>query len=205
METAKKGLLITISGASGCGKGTVIELLKTKIDFEMTVSATTRPMRSTEVNGREYFFYTKEEFEEADKKGEFLEWGENFGNYYGTLRGPLEEKMARGVDVLIELGVDGALKIKETFPETITIYLVPPTFEELSNRLARRKSETDQKKKERLEGCKTEALLIEKCDYIVLNDDIEKAAERIIHIIEAGKLRTFRNMDMVNYWKSLYT
>ena len=203
------GKLVVISGPSGCGKGTVIKELFNLNEYKYSVSATTRSPRIGETEGLDYYFLTKEEFFKKISDGDMLEYAEYLGNYYGTLREPVEKMLRKQYNVILEIEVVGALNIKEKFPEAIMIFLTPPTFSELERRLRERGTETEEGINKRLEKAKNEIENICKYDYLVINDfNMQKrAAFNINCILEAVKseyLRQSEHKDMPNEIKSIY-
>lgn len=184
-----KNILMAISGPSGVGKGTLVkELLSRRADLTESVSCTTRAPRDGEREGREYFFLTKEEFARRIEEGDFLEYDEHFGNFYGTpksfVRKTLKEK-----SVILEIDVVGALNAKKVFPECVLIMIVPPSEEELKRRLEGRKSETEAEIKKRLARMEYEFSKKEFYDYVVVNDTPENAVKRLEEIIDREKAR----------------
>lgn len=168
--------LFVISGSSGVGKGTVIkEFLKRNPQFKLSVSCTTRNPREGEIHGINYFFLTKEEFKNCIEKGEFLEWAEFSGNMYGTKRPYIDEKLAEGKKLILEIDTQGALKVKKIMPEANLIFILPPSFEELEARLRGRHTETEDAIQKRLESTKMEMENSKLFDYQVINDSIENA------------------------------
>ena len=170
------GKLFVISGSSGVGKGTVIkEFLRRNPDFKLSVSCTTRNPREGEVHGENYFFLSREEFKSCVEKGEFLEWAEFSGNMYGTKRPYVDEKLAMGKNLILEIDTQGALKVKKIMPEANLIFILPPSFEELEARLRGRHTETEDAIQKRLESTKMEMENSKLFDYQVINDNIENA------------------------------
>ena len=168
--------LFVISGSSGVGKGTVIkEFLKRNTDYKLSVSCTTRNPRAGEVHGENYFFLTRDEFKACIERNEFLEWAEFSGNMYGTQRPYIEEKLAQGKNIILEIDTQGALKVKKIMPEAILIFILPPSFEELEARLRGRHTETEEAIQKRLESTKLEMENSKAFDYQVVNDSIETA------------------------------
>ena len=178
------GKLFVISGSSGVGKGTVIkEFLKRNKDFKLSVSCTTRVPREGEVHGENYFFLTHEEFKSCIEKGEFLEWAEFSGNMYGTKRPYVDEKLAMGKNLILEIDTQGALNVKKIMPEATLIFILPPSFEELEARLRGRHTETEEAIQKRLQSTKLEMENSKNFDYQVVNDSVEKAVKRLEEIM----------------------
>lgn len=193
----QKGLLLVISGPSGAGKGSVCkELFKTHPDIITSVSVTTRAPRAGEEEGVHYFFRTKEQFEKMVEDGEFLEYAEVYGNYYGTPRAFVREQLQNGRDVALEIDIQGALKVKERFDEGVFIFIVPPSMEELRARLVGRKSETEESLLRRFQAAYQELNFITRYNYVVINDEVEQAAHRLSSIIVAEKCRVDRNVGL---------
>ena len=191
-----KGLLLIISGFSGTGKGTVINRLLEKYDekYALSISATTRPPREGEQDGREYFFKTREEFEEMIAKDELIEHACYVDNYYGTPKRYVEEKLEAGKNVILEIEIQGALDVKRLFPEAVLIFLLPPSVAELERRLRERGTETEEVVRARMERAAKEVDSAYKYDYIVVNDTVENAADRIMAIIRAEHAKTERTI-----------
>lgn len=179
----KKGKLIVISGPSGVGKGTICERLIKELEAGYSVSTTTRSPREGEVNGVNYFFVTKDEFEKKIQDGEFLEYNFYNDNYYGTSKKMVLDKINNGQDIFLEIDVNGGHNIKKIFPEALLIYIAPPSMEVLKERLISRGTETMDKINERLEIAKKEALEMDSYDYVVINDDLEVAIDKVRSII----------------------
>lgn len=199
--SSDKGSLIVLSGPSGVGKGTVCALLrKTSPDLVYSVSATTRPCRQGEVEGINYFFKTREQFQSMIKNDELLEWAEYVGNYYGTPRNFVEQTLNRGKDVILEIEVQGALKVKQKFPEGVFIFLVPPSLSELKSRIEKRGTETMDSIHNRLTAAFEEIRLMEHYDYAVVNDEVASACERIQAIIVAEHCRRERILPKIQKW-----
>lgn len=190
----ERGLLIVFSGPSGVGKGTVRKEIFESSDnkFEYSVSMTTRPQRPGEVDGVDYFFRTREEFEELIRQGQMLEYAEYVGNYYGTPLTYVNETLDRGVDVFLEIEVQGALQVKQKVPDGVFIFLTPPDLEELKERLVGRGTDSTEVIAQRIERAKEEIALMREYDYAVVNDEVSLAAERVKRIIEAEHFRVDR-------------
>ena len=194
----KKGLLIVISGASGTGKGTVCkELLARESGIAYSVSATSRAPRAGEEEGREYYFRTREEFEQMIADGAFLEYADVYGNYYGTPLAPIEKRRAAGEDILLEIDTQGALNVMERCPDGTFIFLLPPSLEELHRRIMGRGTESEESLARRLAAARDEILLGKRYRYAVLNDAVEAATERIQTILAAERMRA--DMDLAQF------
>lgn len=190
----EKGLLIVLSGPSGVGKGTVRKELFSHedMDLQYSISMTTRQPREGEVDGVDYFFRTKEEFEELIKQNKLLEWAEFVGNYYGTPVDYVRETIESGKDILLEIEVQGAMQVKKTFPEAVFIFLAPPSLAELRNRIVGRGTETDDVINNRMLMAKEEIDMMDAYDYVVENDTVESACERIKAIVMSENCRRER-------------
>lgn len=194
----RRGLLIVVSGPSGTGKGTVLKLVKESCNYiRFSVSATTRKPREGEVDGKHYFFKTKEEFESMIGKNEFVEWVEYCDNYYGTPKKYIQDSIDQGYDVILELEVEGALNIKKHYPDCVTIFMVPPSFEELKQRIEGRGTEKPEVIEKRLEKARQELKLADQYDYVTINNAVEDSVREINSIIIAEKLRFHRNKDIL--------
>lgn len=194
----KKGLLVIISGPSGAGKGTVVsELIKNK-SYALSTSITTRQAREGEIDGVHYFFRNTEEFKKMIEKNELLEYAEFCGNYYGTPMFYVEEQLEQGKNVILEIEVQGALQVKERYKEAILIFLTPPNIIELRRRLENRATETLEKINMRMKRAKEEIRLIDKYDYIAINEIVEEAVFSINNIVESEKMSAKRHMDLIN-------
>jgi len=194
-----KGFLLIISGPAGTGKGTVCkELLKRNKDIVFSVSATTRQPRVGEVDGVNYYFVTKEKFESMIENDEFLEYAYVHTNYYGTPKKFVLDQIEKGEIVLLEIDVQGAMQIKKNFSEAVFIFLLPPTMEELKNRIVKRGTETEEDINRRYENAFKELDFVGNYDYFVINDVVEDAVADIEAIIRAEKLRVKRHSDIKN-------
>lgn len=181
-----QGRIIIISGPSGVGKGTVLrEVMRCNPALQYSVSATTRPMRPKEKEGVNYFFTDKPTFQRMIQEGELLEYAVYAGNYYGTLVKPVDEAIAKGISIVLEIDVQGALQVLQRRPDAISIYITAPSFDELKSRLAGRGDTPPEKMKKRLEIARAEHRKASKYDYIVLNDNVAHAAEEIDAILRA--------------------
>ena len=190
----KNGLIVSLSGPSGVGKGTILAKVREHLpESRSSVSVTTRSPREGEEEGVAYFFRTKDQFKKMLSDGEIIEYDEYVGNFYGTPAGPLKEMSASGSDVLLDLTIAGSLALKEKFEEAVTIFILPPSYEELESRLKGRGTETEDVVARRLAEAKGEILRANEFDYVVVNDDIDEAARKVEAIIEAEKARYERN------------
>ncbi|PKM90950.1 MAG: guanylate kinase [Firmicutes bacterium HGW-Firmicutes-12] len=186
----EKGNLIVLSGPSGVGKGTICkELLRYYSDIVYSISATTRKARLGEVHGKDYFFYSKDEFLKMVEEDAFLEWAKVYDNYYGTPKLFVEEITSRGKDCILEIDVQGALQVKERKPEGVFIFIVPPSKEELIRRITCRGTENEKEVAKRMEKVDDEIALLPQYDYMVENDNLQKAVELIRCIILAERTR----------------
>ena len=191
------GFLLVLSGPSGSGKGTVSEaLMKNNDDIIFSTSVTTRTPRPGEVNGENYFFATREEFEEMVEKGELLEYAFVHTNYYGTPKKFVFDEIEKGEIVLLEIDVQGALQIKEKYKEAVFIFLIPPTMDELKSRLVKRDTETEDEIETRYRNAFKELDFVGEYDYFVINDVLENAVSSIENIIAAEKLRVKRHKEI---------
>lgn len=194
---SRKGCLVIISGFSGAGKGTVVKALMDKYDcYALSISATTRKPRSGEVDGREYFFRTREEFEELIAQDALYEYAQYVSNYYGTPKAYVEEQLEAGKDVILEIEVQGALKVKEKNPEALLLFVTPPSAKELKSRLVGRGTETPEVIEERMARAAQESVLMNRYDYLVVNDQLEECVETVHHLIQREHLRMNANQDM---------
>ncbi len=194
-----KGILIVISGFAGTGKGTLVKkLIQNYHNYALSTSMTTRNPRNGEVDGRDYFFVSKDEFESHIANDELLEHACYVGNYYGTPRKYVEQKLQEGMDVILEIEIQGALKIKETFPDALLLFIMPPSIKELKRRLIERGTETIDIINKRLERATQEAQGIHNYEYVVINDDLEQCIEETHHIIQSAKYQTNRNQEFID-------
>ena len=188
-----RGQLVVISGPSGCGKDTVVrEVLKTNKDTWLSVSCTSRNPRPKEVDGKDYYFLTKEQFIEKIDKGELLEYAEYAGNYYGTPKDVIEEKLDAGIDVILVIEIQGALKIKEKLDDTIFIFILPPSMRELKKRLDGRNTETKEAMFKRFQSAYQEINTVNKYNYVVINDEVEEACKKVNAILISERSRVDR-------------
>lgn len=198
----KKGLLIVISGFSGAGKGTVVKRLVEKYDYSLSVSATTRAPRDGEVNGREYYFKSVEEFQSLIDYNGFIEWAQYVDNYYGTPRKFVEDEMKAGKDVILEIEVQGALNVKKQYPDAVLIFVSAPSAQSLKERLVGRGTETEEVINKRLKRAVEESDDINEYDYVVINDEVELCVDRIHSIAEGKKCLRVNNLDFVDIIKN---
>lgn len=197
-----KGVLTVVSGFSGSGKGTIMKALLKKYDnYALSISATTRKPRPGEEEGREYFFKTVEEFEKMIAKDELIEYARYVDNYYGTPRAYVEEQLEAGKDVILEIEIQGALKVKEKFPETLLLFVTPPTAKELKHRLVGRGTETMDVIEFRMNRAKEEAEGMDKYDYLIVNDVLAECVEEVHRIIQGEHRRSFRNQAFIEHMK----
>lgn len=195
----RKGILIVVSGFSGAGKGTLMKKLMEEYDnYALSISMTTRNPRSGEEDGREYFFVTKEQFEEKIGQDGLIEYANYCGNYYGTPRAYVEQQLEAGKDVILEIEIQGALKIREKFPTALLLFVMPPSAKELRRRLIGRGTETQEVIDQRMHRAMEEAQGIEQYDYIVINDQLEECVKELHAIIGAAHNTPFRNEEFVN-------
>ena len=193
-----KGLLVVVSGFSGAGKGTLMKNLLAKYNnYALSVSCTTRKPREGELDGREYFFKTKEEFEEMISKDELVEYARYVDNYYGTPKEFVRSQLDAGKDVLLEIEIQGALKIKDKFPEAVLVFITPPSGEELKSRLIGRGTESPEVVEKRLQRAVQESEGVEAYDYILINDDIDTCTEKLHNLIRAQHERAAQHIDII--------
>lgn len=194
----RKGILVVVSGFSGAGKGTLMRrLLKEYDNYALSVSMTTRTPRQGEENGREYFFVSHEEFEQKISEGGLIEHAKYCGNYYGTPKEYVESQLEQGKDVILEIEIQGALKVKEKFPEALLLFVTPPDAEELKNRLVGRGTETAEVIDARLARAGEEAEGIEQYDYLVINDDLEICVKQMHTLIQGAHFAPSRNKEFL--------
>ncbi len=193
-----RGILAVVSGFSGAGKGTLMKNLVNQYDnYALSISMTTRLPREGEEDGREYFFVSKETFEEKVGQGGLIEYACYCDNYYGTPKEYVENQLAMGRDVLLEIEIQGALKVREKFPEALLLFVMPPSAKELENRLTGRGTETPEVVSKRLRRAVSEAQGIENYDYIVINDDLEMCTQELHSIICTAHKSVGRNEEFI--------
>lgn len=195
----KKGILVVVSGFSGAGKGTVMKALLNKYDnYALSISATTRAPREGEVDGREYFFKTVEEFEALIAKDNLIEYAKYVNNYYGTPKAYVLEQLEAGKDVILEIEMQGALKVKEKMPDTLLVFLTPPTAQELRRRLVGRGTETMDVIEQRLITANEEGKVMDRYDYVLVNDVLEDCVDDLHNLIQSEKYSADRNAEFIS-------
>ncbi len=198
----RKGILVVVSGFSGAGKGTLMkELLHRYDNYALSVSATTRNPREGEEHGREYFFLTDGEFEKLIEEDQLIEYARYVNHYYGTPKEYVLEQMEAGKDVILEIEIQGALKVKEKFPDTLLLFVTPPSAEELRRRLINRGTETTEVIEARLKRAGEEAESMDGYDYLLINDKLDDCVEDMHRLIQAQHLKTSFQKDFVNQMK----
>ncbi|MBO5115179.1 MAG: guanylate kinase [Peptococcaceae bacterium] len=194
MDTNTRGVLLVLSGPSGTGKGTVCKVVRDSLgdNLAYSISATTRKPRTGEEHGREYFFFSKEEFEALRDQNGFLEWAQVYDNYYGTPRAFVEDVLASGRDCILEIDPQGALQVRKATSEAVLVFIAPPSLEELRARLTGRGTEAPEEVEKRLSCAEAELAYSNQYDYLIVNDEVEKAAEKMKAILMAERCRTNR-------------
>ena len=193
-----RGVLVVVSGFSGAGKGTIMKSLMAKYDnYALSVSATTRNPRPGEEDGREYFFRTREEFEKMIDQDQLIEYAQYVGNYYGTPKAYVEEQLSQGRDVILEIEIQGARKIKKKFPDAVLVFVTAPSMEELKERLVGRGTETQTVIRQRLARASQEAEGVEEYDYLLVNDELDQAVDRLHNVIQSEHFAMKRNLDFI--------
>jgi len=194
MDKNTRGVLLVLSGPSGTGKGTVCKVVRDSMGERLaySISATTRKPRVGEEHGREYFFFSKEEFEALRDQNGFLEWAQVYDNYYGTPRAFVEEVLASGRDCILEIDPQGALQVRKATDEAVLVFIAPPSLEELRARLTGRGTEAPEEEEKRLGCAEAEMAYSNQYDYLIVNDEVEKAAEKMKAILMAERCRTNR-------------
>ena len=194
-----QGMLVVVSGFSGAGKGTLMkELLKRYDNYALSISATTRTPREGETDGKEYFFVTKEQFEKMRDERKLVEYAQYVNNYYGTPKEYVEQKMAEGKDVILEIEIQGALKVKKRFPDALLLFVTPPSAEELRRRLVGRGTETLEVINARLARAAEEASGMEAYDYLLINDDLDRCVEEMHQLIQLQHRKTSYHLDFLS-------
>lgn len=187
--------LIVISAPSGTGKTSIVSsLLQIDPDIHLSVSYTTRSPRQNETDGRDYFFVDRARFQEMSKQGDFLESAEVYGNYYGTSRRWIEDEMAAGKEVLLEIDCQGALQVRELYPQALSIFILPPSLEVLKHRLEQRGMDEDKVIERRLSAAREEVSHLHKYDYLVINQDLQETVQQIACIVRTERLKTIRQL-----------
>ncbi len=198
MKMKHKGILIVVSGFSGAGKGTLMkQLVRSYENYALSISMTTRKPRPGEEEGREYFFVDREEFEDKIKSDGLIEYANYCEHYYGTPREYVERQLERGKDVILEIEIQGALKVKEKFPTALLLFVMPPSVAELKKRLEGRGTESKEVIEKRLKRACEEAEGIEQYDYIVINDELEECVKEMHSLIQAAHYAPFRNEEFI--------
>ena len=198
MAARTKGILIVVSGFAGTGKGTLMKLLcERNENLKLSVSMTTRKPREGEEEGASYFFVSREEFEKKIQENGLIEHAEYVGNYYGTPRSYVENQLAKGNDVILEIEIQGAMKVKREYPDALLVYILPPSIQELHRRLLQRGTETPDIIKKRLQRAAEESEGMESYDFIVVNDDLETCYNELLGIINASRFAAFRNENLI--------
>ena len=195
----RKGVLVILSGFAGSGKGTIIrELLEKYDNYALSVSATTRAPREGEVEGVHYFFKTEEEFKEMIAKGELLEYANYVGNYYGTPRAYVKDQLAKGMNVILEIETEGALSIKREYPDAVLVFVMPPSVNEIYNRLKNRGTETEEVIAKRMKKAGIEISVVDRYDYLMINDVLSESVEAFNAIVTSQQMTVSRNRDYIN-------
>lgn len=195
----QRGLLVVISGPSGTGKGTVCKkLLSLRNNIRYSVSATTRKPREGEVEGKNYFFITESQFLDMLEKDALIEWDKYCENYYGTPKVFVDQCLDEGTDVILEITVEGAIEIKQKYPECVLVFIVPPSLEELRRRIESRATECCDVIEKRLEQATNELKYVSKYDYLILNDSVDDAVIDIEKVLDAERLKPSRNVDLID-------
>ena len=194
-----QGILVVVSGFSGAGKGTLMkELLKRYDNYALSISATTRAPREGETDGKEYFFVSKEQFEKMRDEQKLIEYAQYVNHYYGTPKEYVEQKMAEGKDVILEIEIQGALKVKKRFPDALLLFVTPPSAEELRKRLVGRGTETLEVINARLARAAEEASGMEAYDYLLINDDLDRCVEEMHQLIQLQHRKTSYHLDFLS-------
>ena len=197
-----RGILIIVSGFSGAGKGTVMKKLMSEYDnYALSISATTRSPRPGEQDGREYFFKTVAEFETMIENNQLIEYAKYVGNYYGTPKEYVEKMLDEGKDVILEIEMQGTMKVKEIMPETVLVFITPPTAEELKKRLEGRGTEDSETIKARLKRASEEVVYMDKYDYLLINDKLDECVENLHKIVQMEHSKVSRNINKINFFR----
>lgn len=193
----ERGILVVISGFSGAGKGTIMKELIHRYDYFLSVSATTRNPRTGEEDGKDYYFHTREEFQQMIDNGELVEWAEYVGNYYGTPKKYVEEQLANGRDVLLEIEMQGGMLVKEQFPDALLIFISPPSAKVLKERLTGRGTESPEEIEKRLLRAVEEVKYMKEYDYIIVNDVLEDAINKVNDLIRYDHYKACNSTRMI--------
>lgn len=195
---SRRGILTVVSGFSGAGKGTVMKELVKRYNYKLSISATTRQPREGEVDGREYFFLTRDKFESMIEAEQFIEHAEYVGNYYGTPKQYVEEQLDAGYHVILEIEIQGALSVKESFPEALLLFIVPPSAEVLRERLINRGTEDEATVKKRLSRAVEEAQYMDQYEYLVVNDKLDDCVEAVHRVILSQQDKMQYNQEFIS-------
>ncbi len=196
MSAKSKGALYIVSAPSGAGKTSLLkELLKSDLDVELSVSHTTRARREGETHGQEYFFVSVDEFQQMVRQDDFLEHAQVFDNFYGTSKSAVMQRISEGVDVILEIDWQGARQIRQAIPEAITVFILPPTIEELANRLKNRGQDSEEVIQRRMNDALSEISHYDEYDYVIINDDFNTAVEELKIIMLSQRLRLERQLE----------
>ncbi len=194
---SEKGVITVISGFSGAGKGTIVKKLVDQYDYAVSISATTRAPREGEVDGVHYFFQTNEEFEEMIRQNKLMEYAGYVDHYYGTPSDYVLQKLDQGIDVILEIEMQGALQIKKRFPEAVLVFITPPSYEELKARLIGRGTESEEVIAKRLHRAAEECAYMEKYDYIVINDVLDACVEQVHQLVQSVHLKREQQQALI--------
>ncbi|WAW14239.1 guanylate kinase [Peptostreptococcus equinus] len=194
----KRGLLLVVSGPSGAGKGTVCKkVIENNDNIMLSVSATTRQPRTGEVEGISYYYKTKEQFEHMIENGQLLEYARVYDNYYGTPKQEIYDQLENGTDIILEIEMQGAMQVKKKFPQAVFIFILPPSLNELKNRIVGRGTETIDQIEKRMSSAFGEIKLIKDYDYFIFNDSIEKSADQVMSIVNAERSKVIRYKEEI--------
>ena len=200
---SNQGVLVVLSGFSGAGKGTIMKELIKRYPYFLSVSATTRKPREGEINGKDYFFHSREKFETMIEQGELIEWAEYVGNYYGTPKQAVEKQLAEGKDVLLEIEMQGGMLVKEQFPNALLLFVTPPSFTDLEQRLIGRGTETKDEINRRMQRASEEVAYMSSYDYLIINDELEQAVQDVHQIIQSEHMRVSYQTGMIHNFQQV--